>query len=171
MNHADDSPRSDHDGWAHVGRAAEDFARRVARDASRFAERLQEHTSDFASDVSREWRRARHRTHRRHRVPGGETAQDVRQVFEDVRGLIADVLTGIDDLIGTVFPPSPADAERVWEKVVSNCDVTCAACARPVAVGDAAYVSRGDAGVEYRCATCGDGAPARERQPDEPGEA
>lgn len=157
MNRAEESSDAP-DGWAHVGRAAEDFARRVARDATRFAERLQEHSSEFAGDVSRQWRRSRHRAHRRHDF-GPATQGDVRRVFEDIRGLVSDVLDGIDELIGSVFPAATPDS-AVWEKVVSNRDVVCSECTRPIAVGDEAYVCPDDAGVDYRCQTCGNAEPS-----------
>lgn len=163
MNHHHDHGRCEHEGWGHVGRAAEDFARRVARDASRFAERLQEHTSDFAHDMTREWRRAR-RHARSSSFRPDVAPEDVRRVFDDVRGLVVDVLGEIDEFISTVFPSGDAQRERTdeaepsapaWEKLVSNRDVACSACGARIAVGDEAFVCRGAEGVAYRCATCG----------------
>ena len=83
-------------GWEEIGRAAQDFARRVARDAGRFAERIEEHTGEFVRDLSRDWRRARRHVHQCHHTHQRTAPPDVRRVFEDVRGVIADVLDGID---------------------------------------------------------------------------
>ena len=158
MSTSDERSHEAWSGWEEIGRAAEDFARRVARDATRFAERMQEHSSEFAHDVGRDWRRFR-RGHERRRgqehTCGRASADDVRRVFDDVRGVVAGVLDGIDELIDRVFPP-PANADPAeWHKVVSNRDVTCAACSQPIAVGDEAYLRRAAAGAEYRCVNCG----------------
>ncbi|MBI3782372.1 MAG: hypothetical protein HY270_03115 [Deltaproteobacteria bacterium] len=158
MSSTEDTRREASGGWEQVGRAAEDFARRVARDAGRFAERLQEHSSELAHDVARDWRRAR----RRHRHWQGHScragaADDVRRVFEDIRGVVAGVLDGIDDLIDTVFAQPAAEPPADWEKIVSNREVSCIACGRPVAVGDEAYLQRRESAVEYRCQSCGPG--------------
>ncbi len=161
MNSADDSRRDERQGWEDIGRAAEDFARRVARDASRFAERLQEHSTDFAHDVRREWRRGRHRHHRRHDFACGHgSADDVRRVFDDIRGVLAGVLDGIDELIERAFPAAAEKEEAppaptVWEQMVSNRDVTCNACGRAIAVGEDVHARRADDTMEYRCGSCG----------------
>ena len=148
------------DGWEQIGRAAEDFARRVARDATRYAERLQEHSSELAHDVARGRRREHHRGNRHHwRTESCRTAasEDVRRVFDDIRGVVADVLDGIDELIERVFPQAESEAAAEWQKVVSNRDVSCAQCGSAVAAGADAYLRRADGGVEYRCAACGAG--------------
>jgi hypothetical protein len=159
MSSTDDTRHETWDGWEQVGRAAEDFARRVARDASRFAERLQEHSSELAHDVARDWRRARHR-YRQDRAESScrsASADEVKRVFEDIRGVVAGVLDGIDELIDRVFPQPAADGTADWHKVVSNRDVSCSACGGAVAVGEEAYLRRAEAGVEYRCRSCGTG--------------
>jgi predicted RNA-binding Zn-ribbon protein involved in translation (DUF1610 family) len=158
MNSADDSRREERQGWEDIGRAAEDFARRVARDASRFAERLQEHTTDFACDVRREWRRGHHRHHRRRDFACGRaSADDVRRVFDDIRGVLAGVLDGIDELIGRVFPADGDEAEggAAWERIVTNRDASCSACGRAIAVGEEVYARRSADVMEYRCPGCG----------------
>jgi hypothetical protein len=167
MNSTNESRREERQNWEDIGRAAETFARRVARDASRFAERLQEHTTDFAYDVRREWRRDRHR-HRHHRRHGfacrQPSADDVRRVFNDVRGVLADVLDGIDELIERVFPAGAEEEEdegrEAWERMVSNRDVTCVACGRAIAVGDEVWARRAADVMEYRCMTCGTEQPS-----------
>jgi hypothetical protein len=143
-------------GWEEIGRAAQDFARRVARDAGRFAERIEEHTGEFVRDLSRDWRRARRHARPCHRHEQRQAAPpDVRQVFEDIRGVIADVLDGIDELIERVFPETGASAETVWTRVVANRESTCSGCGAAIAAGAAAFVRRADQGIELRCATCG----------------
>src|SRR5262245_49280595 len=83
--------------WESIGRAAEDFARRVARDAGKFAHRMEEHAGEFARDVSRDWRRAQRDYRRRH--TSQMSPPDVRQIFDDIRTVLADVLEGVDELI------------------------------------------------------------------------
>ncbi len=136
-------------GWAHVGRAAEHFARRVARDARRFAERIEEHAGEFAHDVARDWQRAG-RESRCGDAP--RSASDVRRVFDDVRGVMADVLDGVDELIGRVFH---SESEHDWARVVHNREVTCGACGRATPAGGEGYVRRTTAGTEVRCLDCG----------------
>jgi hypothetical protein len=146
-------------GWEHVGRAAEDFARRIARDAGRFAERLEEHAGDFARDVSRDWRRAQRHARRR----SGQTCRqaapgDVRRIFEDIRGVLTDVLDGVDELITRVFADAGEAPSAAWERVVSNRDATCSVCSRNVAKGEEVYLRRAAEGMEYRCSGCGEPA-------------
>ena len=166
-----DDPRANEDrqdrrdgraGWDDVGRAAEHFARRIARDAGRFAERIEEHAGEFARDVSRDWRRARrHAWHGcRQATPAG--APEVRRVFDDIRTVLADVLDGFDELIDQVFPEPErggTSSRPEWVQVVVNRAATCAACQASIAAGDEAYAHRGEQGTEFRCAPCG-GAPA-----------
>ena len=136
------------DSWQQIGRAAEHFARRVARDAAHFATRVEEHVGALASELGREWRGA-----------GSEAkstgpADDVRRVFEDVRGVLSAVLEGVDELITTAFSPSPS-ADESWTRVTANRDGVCAACARPIAAGAEAFARRRAGTHELRCDGCG----------------
>jgi len=143
--------------WESIGRAAEDFARRVARDAGKFAERMEEHAGEFARDIARDWRRARRGY--RHACQRAASAPEVRRVFEDIRTVVADVLDGVDELIERVFrEPAPADDEE-WVRLVVNRDVVCSGCARTIATGDEAHARRAAAGREFRCLSCGPPAP------------
>jgi|RhiMetdeSRZDD1v2_1073273.scaffolds.fasta_scaffold2474824_1 hypothetical protein len=144
MTHTDERWQDLLDDWQHLGRAAEHFARRVARDARRFAERIEEHAGEFAGEVRREWRRAGRG------IPG--SADDVRRVFDDVRGVLSAVLEGVDELITDVFSGGGPDP---WTRIVMNRDATCAGCARPIAAGAEAYVRRRGSGRELRCVECG----------------
>jgi len=130
-------------GWDQLGRAAEDFARRVADDARRFATRVEEHVEELAHDVRREWRCG----HGRDRAWSPE---DVRRVFTDVRNVLGAVLDGVDELIGGVL-----HREAEWRRVVTNRAVTCAACRRTIGPGDEAYVHGVAAAREFRCVACG----------------
>jgi len=157
MDRTEETPRGGRDDvWEQVGRAAEDFARRVARDAGRFAERLQEHSSELAGDLSREWRRSRRRHHRHHDRARrcATSSDDVRRVFDDVRGLVADVLDGIDELITTVFQRGGDEPAAEWARVVSNREVDCGACGLMLAVGEEILTRRAATGIEYRCLAC-----------------
>ena len=140
--------------WESIGRAAEDFARRVARDAGKFAHRMEEHAGEFARDVSRDWRRAQRDYRRRYAGASHHmSAPDVRRIFDDIRTVLADVLEGVDELISRVFEPGAHDDE--WVRVVSNREAACGACGRPVAAGDDVWVRHAAAGLELRCNTCG----------------
>jgi len=151
----------DHGGWEHLADAGQHFARRVARDASRFAERLEEHTTDFAREMSHEWRRAR-RTHRRaQRAPDA----DVRQVFDDVRTVLADIIDGVDEFVERIFrEPRPTErtaaepsepAEATWTQMVSNRMATCGACGRTVEPGQEGFFRQAEDGISFRCVDCG----------------
>jgi hypothetical protein len=154
-----DERRHRHREWDDVGRAAERFARRVARDASKFAERVQEHAAELADDFSRSWRRAR-------REGGPRPEPDLRRVFDDVRGVLHEVVDGLDELIARTFQgDEPADDER-WLRVVSARQAACDACGRPIAAGDEAWVRRTASRREMRCTACG--APEPERGPEKP---
>ena len=148
MTHTDDRWQDLRDNWQHLGRAAEHFARRVARDARKFASRMEEHAGDFAGEVQREWRCGARTA--KHAMPG--SADDVRRVFEDIRGVLAAVLEGVDELITDVFSGGAAEP---WTRVVSNRDATCAGCGRAVAAGAEAWVRRRPGGREFRCVECG----------------
>lgn len=154
--------------WEHVGRAAEHFARRMARDAGRFAERLEGNATEFAHEVSREWRRAarrhhRHRHHRRGCTPG---EADVRRAFEDVRGILKDVLNGVDDLIEKLFHDGdkadggPENAQTgdgesaAWHMIVANRELACGSCDRVVGAGEEVEVRNRDGEREVRCMQC-----------------
>ena len=137
--------------WNHLGRAAERFARRVAHDAGRFAERIQEHTGEFAEEISRDWRRGRGKLH---------DGAEVRHIFEDLRGMLTDIIDGVDELIAHVFQEPAAGADTPWVRMVTNRDLVCAACERPLKAGDEAYIRRNEAGIEARCLACG--TPAEE---------
>ncbi len=136
--------------WHDVGSAAEDFARRVARDASKFGERLAEHASAFAGNISREWRR-----HQRH---GTEwRGDDVRAVLKEVRGILTDVVDGVDELIERFVRPSRESEppEGAWTRVVTSREVTCGSCARPIGAGEECHLRRREGGREFRCIACG----------------
>ena len=137
--------------WQHIGRAAEDFARRVARDARRFAERVEAHVGEFAHDVRHEWH-CGHRTERR-RDQG--SAEDVRRVFQEIRGVLAAVLDGVDEFVTRAFQE---ETEPAWARVVCNHDVSCGKCGRPIAAGQEAHVRATAEHREFRCLDCG--APA-----------
>jgi hypothetical protein len=151
MEHTDH--RDERGSWDDLGRAAEDFARRVARDASRFAERIEEHAGVFARDLARDWRRARRRY--RHACRYG-AAPDARRIFDDIRTMLTDVLDGVDEFIERVFPGDAGD--HGWVRVVANRDVACAACARTVHTGEDTYLHAAADGKEFRCLQCGPGA-------------
>jgi hypothetical protein len=133
-----------HQPWEHFGRAAERFARRVADDAKLFAERVEEHVGDLARDVRREWREARPRD--------AASSDDVRRIFDDVRGIVRGVLDGVDELLSGLFRE---EGEAGWSKVVLNRDATCAACGKGLATGTEAFVRRDARGMQARCAECG----------------
>jgi len=132
-----------------LGRAASHFARRVARDARTFAAHLEEHVGDFARDVWREgacaWR-GEDRGHGEWRPP------DVRRIFEDVRGVLTDVIDGIDELITSTFG---TPSEEPWTRVVCNREASCGACGAALAAGGEAHVRRTARGTEFRCLACG----------------
>ena len=151
-----DHRENDND-WESIGRAAEDFARRVARDAGKFAERMEEHAGEFAHDVARDWRRARRGyRHACRRVAG---APEVRRVFEDIRTVVADVLDSVDELIERVFAESAPAADDEWVRLVVNREVACGGCAQTIAAGDEAHARRTADGREFRCLTCGEPPP------------
>jgi hypothetical protein len=137
-------------GWENIGRAAEHFARRVAHDARRFAERIEAHVGEFAHDVRHQWRCGERFGGRR------ASADDVRRVFEDIRGVLAAVLDGVDELITGVFHD---EAETSWTRVVFNREATCGGCARTIGAGSEGYVRRRAGGREVRCLECGAPAP------------
>ncbi len=142
--------------WDHFGRAAERFARRLARDAGRFAERISEHAGEFADEVSREWRHGR----RRESACGDRhhTGPEVRHIFEDIRGVLSDIIDGVDELIERVFQGPTGSAEGDWERMVINRDAVCAGCDRPLQAGEDAHVRRTAEGLEVRCVACGEPA-------------
>jgi hypothetical protein len=131
-----------------LGRAAEHLARRVARDARRFAARIEEHVGEFAGDVGREWRCGAGPGRR----VGRDSAADVRRVFDDIRGVLAAVLEGVDELITDVFS---GGGEEPWTRVVCNRDTACEGCGRTVETGAEGYVRRRAGGRQFRCAECG----------------
>lgn len=166
MNESSDGRREREEGilWEALGRAAEDFARQVARDASRFAERIERHASELARDVSREWRRS-HR-HERHRQREAEP-EDVQRIFAEVRSVIDDVLDGVDGLIARVFPhqrrdgatsDNPTAEPPLWARMVANREAACRRCGVVIAVGEAAFAREGADGLELRCLQCGEAA-------------
>jgi hypothetical protein len=131
-----------HARWEQFGHAAERFARRVADDARLFAERVEEHVGTFARDMRREWRH----------TDTTDSADDIRRVFDDVRGVVRSVLDGVDELVSGMFRDEPRGG---WSKVVLNRDATCAACARGLAAGAEAWVRHAGGGAEFRCGDCG----------------
>ena len=154
--HQDRRERSE---WDDVGRAAEEFARRIARDASHFGERIAEHASAFARHVAREWRE--------HERAGGDwTGGDVRAVLHEVRTIVTGVIDGVDELIERVFhpdsapAPQPDPASEGWVRVVTSRDATCGGCQRRIEPGEECHLHRTAAGREFRCAQCGPPRPA-----------
>jgi hypothetical protein len=129
-------------GWEHLGRAAERFARRVADDARLFAERVEESVGDFARDVRRDWNASR----------GTDSADDIRRIFDDVRGVVRGVLDGVDELVAGLFRH---EGEAGWTKVVLNRDAACVGCGKLMAAGAEAFVQRPGPGMQARCAECG----------------
>jgi hypothetical protein len=138
--------------YERIGRAAEHFARRVARDARTFAAHLEAHAGELAREV---WGGGGH-GHRQHRSerPG----PDVRQLFEDVRGVLAGIMDRIDDLLAAAFP---AAADEPWRRVVSNRDAACAGCGAALAAGAEVHARRTATGTEFRCLACGVPAPGK----------
>ena len=138
-----------------VARAAEDFARRVARDASRFGERLAEHAGDFGRTLARGWRE--------HRRSGTAwTGDDVRVVLREVRGMLSDLVDGVDEVVERIFgveraTEGPASTDT-WVRVVTSREVPCAGCARPIGAGEECHVKKGPDGRAFRCLACGPGA-------------
>jgi hypothetical protein len=139
-------PRRD---WDRAGNAAEDFARRIARDAQRFGERIAQHATEFTRDVAREFRHG----------PTFDTrpfADDIRGALKEVRGLVAEVIDGVDELIGRVFQPEPGStATDTWTRVVTSRDVGCVACNRKIGAGEECHLHRLPEGREFRCVECG----------------
>jgi hypothetical protein len=131
-----------HPRWEHFGHAAERFAKRVAEDAKLFAERVEEHVGDFARDMRREWRG----------TASTDSADDIRRIFDDVRGVVRNVLDGVDELMSGLFSK---DAAGEWSKVVLNRDANCAGCARGLSAGAEAWSRHGAGGAEFRCGDCG----------------
>jgi len=149
--------RHDDAGWERIGRATEHFARRVARDAGKFAERLQGHAGEFAEDLSGDWRRVRRAyRHSCHRMYREASAPEVRRIFEDIRGVLTDVLAGVDELIERVFdnPTQSPGTANEWVRIVANRETECSACKRPIHAGDDAFAQRTPEGTRFRCADC-----------------
>lgn len=145
--------RNDESDWESIGRAAEDFARRVARDAGKFAQRMEEHAGEFAHDIARDWRHAQRGY--RHACRHVADAPEVRRVFEDIRTVVADVLDGVDELIGRVFTQPAAAAPDDWTHLVVNRDVVCSGCAQTIAAGEEAHARHTGDGRAFRCRRCG----------------
>ena len=143
-----------HTDWERFGRAAEHLARRVARDARKFAARVEEHVGEFAGELGREWRS------RTDAGRGGDAAAEVRRVFDDIRGVLAAVLEGVDEVITDVFAGA---TDEPWTRVVCNGERPCEACGRTIASGGDAWVRRRAGGRRFRCAGCG--VPADEARP------
>jgi len=131
-------------GWEHLGRAAERFARRVADDARLFAERVEESVGDFARDVRRDWNASR----------DTDSSDDIRRMFEEVRGIVRGVLDGVDELVSGLFHPE-GEEQAEWTKVVLNRDAACVGCGKLVTAGAEAFVRRPGPGMQARCAECG----------------
>ncbi len=158
MTHCGHEYRHRRTDWDRAGHAAEDFARRIARDAQRFGERVAEHASGFAREVAREWRHG----------PGYDTkpmAEDVKHVLKEVRGLVGDVIDGVDELIGRLFQDAPAETAETWARVVTSREVDCVACGRHIGAGEDCHLRRRRDGRDFRCAECGPPKPAPESPP------
>ena len=97
----------------------------------------------------------------------------MRRTFEDVRGILNDVLDGVDDLIGKLFPDRDEPQTRAdgtqataaesseWQPIVANKEVTCSFCDRTIEAGEEVDVRTPDGARQLRCARC-------RRQPDAP---
>ena len=131
--------------WEDFGRAAEKFARRVSDDAKLFAERVEEHVGDLARDVRREWQSSS-------RPGAGGSNDNVRRIFDDVRGIVRGVIDGVDDILTGLFRE---EGEAAWSKVVLNREATCGGCGKPLGTGAEAFVRRDPGGMQARCAECG----------------
>jgi len=136
--------------WEHLGRAAEQLARGIASEARHFAGRVERHLGSFAHEVRREWH-CGGRRYGRHEGPG-VSREDVRTIFEDVRSLLATVLDGVDEFLGSLLQREP---ERTWVRVVLNREATCGRCGRSLAAGDEVHVRGAAAAREFRCRECG----------------
>jgi hypothetical protein len=152
MTHCGPEQRHRRTDWDRAGNAAEDFARRIARDAQRFGERVAEHATEFARDVAREWRHGAG-------FDPKPISEDVRSVLKEVRGLVADVIDGVDELIGRVFQPEAAGGPETWVRVVTSREVACAGCGRRIGAGEECHLHRSPGGRAFRCAECGPPAP------------
>ena len=128
--------------WEQFGHAAERFAKRVAEDAKLFAERVEESVGDFARDMRREW----------HQTGSADSSDDIRRIFDEVRGVVRTVLDSVDELVSGLFKP---ESTSEWSKVVLNRDATCGGCARGLATGAEAWLRRTANGAEFRCGDCG----------------
>jgi len=128
------------DNWEHPGKAAEHFARRVAKDAGKFAERLEAHVGELASDLRREWEAAEQR---------GAT-KELHKVVDELRGVVGAVLGGVDDLVSDMLSGSDR-----WTRRVSVREASCAGCGGTVGAGAEAYVRGRGASRELRCLDCG----------------
>ena len=149
QDHHDD-PRERED----AGRAAEEFARRVARDASRFGERLAEHAGEFGRTLAREWR-----GDRRSGTPWN--GDDVRVVLREVRGMLSDIVDGVDELVERIFgrerPAGETPPAGAWVRVVTSREVTCAGCSRTIGAGEECHVRKATEARAFRCLACGPG--------------
>jgi hypothetical protein len=155
-----DSGRGRRD-WDDVGRAAEEFARHIARDAGQFGERIAAHAGEFARRMSREFRQARQQ--------GADwDGDDVRAVLNGVRTILTDVIDGVDELIDRVFGSggredrTPADE---WVRVVANREMSCGACGRGIGSGEDCHLRRHAGGREFRCVECGVPKPSNDQSP------
>src|SRR5207247_2835701 len=102
---------------------------------------VEKHGGDFAHDLRRDWRSGRGRE---------GSAAEVRRVFEEVRGVLAAVMEGVDDLVTDLFTPGDDD----WTRIVCNREASCGACGRSMAAGTEAWVrGRGDR-RQLRCLEC-----------------
>ena len=158
MTYCGDEHRHRRGDWDRAGTAAEDFARRIVRDAQRFGERVAEHASGFAREVAREWKHG----------PGGfdtkPMATDLQGMLREVRGLVGDVIDGVDQLIVRLFQDTKGEAnDQPWTRVVTNREVTCAGCGRKIGPGEDCHLRRRADVREFRCAECG--PPAAEPPP------
>ena len=147
MNHCGHEHHHRRRDWDRAGHAAEEFARRIARDAQRFGERVAEHASGFARELAREWQHG----------PGYDTkpmAEDAKGVLREVRGLVSDVIDGVDELIGRLFQ-GPSETAGTWSPVVTSREVDCVACGRHIGAGEECHLHRRPDGREFRCAECG----------------
>lgn len=149
-----DKSSTEGSGWEDLGRAAERFARRLARDTGTFAERIQEHAGEFARDVSRDWKRhtgpwSSHGC-REKRGPA-----DVRRVFDELREMLSGVVEGVDEFVDRVFPERENAAAETWVRMVHNRDAICAKCGRTITAGEEGFVRRASTGKEFRCLGCG----------------
>src|SRR5438046_1828824 len=101
-----------------------DMVEHIVEDSVEIARR----SRGSARELAREWRHG----------PGYDTApmaEDAKAVLKEVRGLVADVIDGVDELIGRVFQGGAPETAETWARVVTSREVDCVACGRHIGAG------------------------------------